>query len=401
MKNIKYYFLFILNLALIAINPPLWADEIGAFADVDPGSKLGIVQVEAPGVSQQILEQFKIVLETKPSPIYSVELSNSYKIEEQEFCLMAQSKSTTNLSSRFCGFNVKRGEKTVITLASFVAKAKDTYTIDLGPLMNFDVLAKSSQTGKESQLQNEFLETYDQNKIALIPLGKLSVSYMVQAKILHEMSFDVKPGENHFDITPPDFRQTIKARMKETPANRLQNSNNAPFLNFSTLSYRSTDQICGLSANTDQAHRCISGEYRTDRKLWFGLDLSKSFESTARAYEVAGEPRYTLDINGYSFPVNLNSTVDLEPINVYDFDSRKSGGIFTMERLAIDNKKFIPIFGYTYFNGINNSYTPTQIKPLTNTSIVVPKGFLYQISTFIKDDTGNWTPQSVHQVDLR
>lgn len=400
MKNLKSYFLFILNLALVGISHPLWANDFGAFADVDPGSNLGIVQVEAPGIAPQILEQFKIVLETKPSIINSTEFSKPYKVEEQDFCLLTQATSVISLGTRFCGFKVKRGEKTIITLASLVTTSKDTYTIDIVPLMSFTVIIKPTATAQESYLRNEFLESYAQNKIALAPIGNISISYGIQQRKVHELSFDLHQGENRFDITPPDLRQNIKVRMKENPANRLQNSKDGPFFNISSLSYRSSDQSCGLPATTDHAFVCILGESHSARKLWFGLDVTKSFEATARVYEVTGPSRYTLDINGYAFPVNLNSTTDLEPINVYDFDSRKSGGIFTMERLALDNKKFIPIYGYSYYRG-GTSYVPTSIKPLTNTSIVVPKGYLYQVSTFIKDDTGNWTPQSVHKVDLR
>lgn len=410
----------ILSILFFMVSSGATAADLRPLADVIPEHHLGSIKVVAPDLGLSLDSDYSINLLLQGGGQVRIgELNRNYLVAEQTaegFCLeviQISYRQPTLRGGRFCGFSLRRGELLQIELKAFQISAKDTYSVKIGPMMSGELTAKPAGAklwSKFANSANSFLQFLDFKITYIAPVGTIGFATSCSSLVLNNCSsrkeFVLDSSLKLpivFDVTPPDFRQSISLKIWEKPGFPIALGSHmvlAGFRNpkggFYSLPDSIDSPVQSIGFNTQSSW--INAGSIMSQIIYFlssGDQFLKVFPVDSK------EAVYTLDLNGYSYPFSLDGRRELEPLNVANFAPGGLNGSFSLSRRSIkEPSQWVPVLCFSENTRNGPSLFPEVCKFQTGTSVMVARGFIYKVVSYIMDGSGRSTEQSSHEIDL-
>jgi hypothetical protein len=168
-------------------------------SNVTPEHYLGTVKVVALDLKASLVTDFSIYLHLQNGRTVVVnELNKPYLVAEQlgaGFCLEIAPKwksHPVHEGGKFCGFSLRRGEVLEIKLKEFQIFSKDTYSVDVGPMMRGNLAIKPEGASVWSEFHRTslfYLQSFDFKLSFISPIGTIRFTTSCLPSVLNNCSY--------------------------------------------------------------------------------------------------------------------------------------------------------------------------------------------------------------------
>jgi hypothetical protein len=325
------------------------------------------------------------------------------------------------LSMSRCGYDIVAKKKLTVPLSLVTMTWNDAVALtDVGPQLGFVLQDKEGNSGGTGvpPTDKPFATLSARNSASTIrdkPIvlfsGAMRLTWNVDA--LADESRDlIVPARASatFDLTPPDERATV--RVVVNPARFPQPDIKAyrHFSNYASLGFLARRPTPQAQLNGGFARTTLAGTSFASSGAWIGLDLP----AAGKTHEVkvwplgasAGESLLALVVNDILIPFEpfARQTVELniETLNVEHVNGNQPG-CYKLHQLLPFGDGTVEKRTFTTFVVADNASllrNGSEFCYSTRTTMYVPTGWTYRVSSFLADASGRLVPQSEEDVDL-
>ncbi|MCB0419413.1 MAG: hypothetical protein KDD61_00340 [Bdellovibrionales bacterium] len=384
--------------------------------DVNPRDDLGQIRVELPKLNPSDLG----VKDFKPEKVHLIyeiagkrtqlAVGKTYDVAAGQGCLSVSYSQQVSSNFKNCKVTIYKKQKTEILLSAIALDwDRDQLEVHVGPQASFNLI------DEDSTYHLTIPPNYKEVPFFIVPAGKFSVKFNSRIMVLadQQQSQMITPGRYlNWNVTPQDRRRTIMLNFEDHPKKFSAIDGNHVFVLERNVQTENWSRDSYFPYGNDVARRLLPGnsgfgEYGVT--TWYMADPVKK-GTMIKAFPLGSksEAVYEIVVNNIPHKVgtleNTNVfTFNVVTLNVHNFIDKSRQGTFkvfqkgAVYRGGVDHKTGMrQVKKPDYYSGrLFDSYFYTE------SSLDLPRGFVYVLDFYLDDDLGRKTRQESIEVDLR